>query len=165
MLIIILPWLISFWFQYRYISLCLLQSNCVISKSFIQSLVWGVVRTPSTSTIIVIRFRHFNVNKQENTHTARYLYQYSSVVFLFSFIKGFLTRNDPPNAYNREFNIYRNKKYVIRLSDTLPKSLIDYRWPEPPACGAEVNAIKLHFKRSSVLFFNPQRSRVQNIYQ
>ncbi|XP_027849458.2 unconventional myosin IC [Aphis gossypii] len=60
---------------------------------------------------------------------------------IINFIKGFLSRNDPPNAYNRRFIVYKQTKYLIELSEALPQSLIDYRWPNPPNCCVEVSAL------------------------
>ncbi|XP_003247139.1 unconventional myosin IC [Acyrthosiphon pisum] len=61
-------------------------------------------------------------------------------ITIINFVRGFLTRNDPPNVYNRRFIVYKQIKYLTELSEALPKSLMDDRWPKPPTCCEEVSA-------------------------
>lgn len=82
---------------------------------------------------------------------------------MYSFIKGFLTRNDLPNAYNRQFVVYKQTRYLIRLSETLPKSLMDDHWPEPPSCCKEVNEIKYHVEGNVFFYFCIHHGSVDDI--
>ncbi|VVC31610.1 P-loop containing nucleoside triphosphate hydrolase,Myosin head, motor domain,IQ motif, EF-hand [Cinara cedri] len=63
----------------------------------------------------------------------------NAVLTIRNFIMGFMTRNDPPNVNNCRFVAYKQTRYLTRLSETLPKSLLDYHWPEPPSCCTEVS--------------------------
>lgn len=61
------------------------------------------------------------------------------ILVYFSFVKGFMTRNDPLNEYNGRFIVYKKMRYLIQLSETLSKNLLDDYWPKPPSCCVEVN--------------------------
>lgn len=53
------------------------------------------------------------------------------------FIKGFITRNDPPNEYNAMFLKQAKRLYLLRLKNNLPKSVLDKSWLPPPKCCEE----------------------------
>lgn len=50
-----------------------------------------------------------------------------------AFIKGFITRNDPPNGYNEAFIANTKRMWLLRLSKNLPTSVLDESWPSAPA--------------------------------
>lgn len=51
------------------------------------------------------------------------------------FIKGFITRHDAPTNLNHRFIQTTKAHFLIRLSKSLPKNVLDRSWPKPPkAC-------------------------------
>ncbi|XP_055379065.1 unconventional myosin IC isoform X2 [Condylostylus longicornis] len=48
------------------------------------------------------------------------------------FIKGFTTRNDPPNGLNDAFIANSKRMWLMRLSRSLPKTVLDRSWPVAP---------------------------------
>ncbi|KAK3921911.1 Unconventional myosin IC [Frankliniella fusca] len=63
-----------------------------------------------------------------------------------NFIEGFITRNGPPTDLNRRFIVLSKAEYLMRLSRTLPKSVLDKSWPPAPHHCAEASEIlhKMH---------------------
>lgn len=55
------------------------------------------------------------------------------------FIKGFITRNGPPNDCNAMFLKQAKRLYLLRLKDHLPKSVLDKEWLPPPKCAAQAS--------------------------
>lgn len=49
------------------------------------------------------------------------------------FIKGFITRNQPPNGCNERFIKLVKYLWLIRLSKQLPSSFMNHTWPKPSA--------------------------------
>lgn len=49
------------------------------------------------------------------------------------FIKGFITRNDPPNECNAAFIKSVKQQWLVRLSKNLPSSFMNHVWPQPAA--------------------------------
>ncbi|KAL5243514.1 hypothetical protein ACI65C_010924 [Semiaphis heraclei] len=85
---------------------------------------------------------------------------------IISFVRGFLTRNDPPNAYNRRFIVYKQTRYLIELSEALPKSLMDDRWPKPPNCCVEVSAyLKALHRRSLSRAYRINLAKCPELYE
>jgi myosin-1 len=62
------------------------------------------------------------------------------------FIKGFITRNQPPNECNAKFIKLVKQMWLIRLSKSLPKSFMNHVWPKPSAHCEEASEMlkKLH---------------------
>lgn len=63
------------------------------------------------------------------------------VCHLFRFVKGFITRNEPVNATNARFQQLVKCEYLIRLSKSLPRSVLDRKWPQPPSSCTEASKI------------------------
>lgn len=62
------------------------------------------------------------------------------------FIKGFITRNDPPNGLNESFIASSKKQWLIRLSKNLPLRFMEHHWPSCPKHCSETSIYlkKLH---------------------
>lgn len=81
-----------------------------------------------------------------------------------AFIKGFITRNDPPNGYNESFIANSKRMWLMRLSRNLPYNLLDNRWVIAPAHCSEASKIlhrlhKLHLARVYRLNLSQERKR------
>lgn len=63
------------------------------------------------------------------------------VFFLSSFIKGFITRNEPVNPINERFQQLVKCEFLLRLSKNLPSNLLDTKWPPAPAPCSEASNI------------------------
>lgn len=50
-----------------------------------------------------------------------------------NFLKGYITRNQAPNGFNEKFIKYVKYLWLIRLSQSLPKSFVNHEWPKPAA--------------------------------
>ncbi|XP_025411842.1 myosin-IB [Sipha flava] len=98
--------------------------------------------------IVVQKIVFIQKNVRRMLAMSAYKKKWNAALTIRNFIKGFMTINDPPNAYNCRFKTYRYKKYLIDLSETLPKSLIDYRWPEPPTCCVEISQYLMTLHRA-----------------
>uniref|UniRef100_A0A1B6CDD8 Myosin motor domain-containing protein n=3 Tax=Clastoptera arizonana TaxID=38151 RepID=A0A1B6CDD8_9HEMI len=63
-----------------------------------------------------------------------------------NFIKGFITRSEEPNELNRRFIKIAKMQYLLRLSKSLPKSVLDKKWPVSPTVCREAaeHLRKLH---------------------
>ncbi|CAD7080323.1 unnamed protein product [Hermetia illucens] len=57
------------------------------------------------------------------------------------FIKGFITRNDPPNGLNDKFIANSKRMWLIRLSKNLPTSVLDNKWVNPPSHCSEASRL------------------------
>lgn len=52
-----------------------------------------------------------------------------------AFIKGFITRNKPPNGYNNAFIAHAKRLWLLRLSKSLPQNVLNNHWiSAPPSC-------------------------------
>ncbi|XP_055902162.1 unconventional myosin IC isoform X1 [Eupeodes corollae] len=49
-----------------------------------------------------------------------------------AFIKGFITREDPPNGLNEAFIANAKRSWLMRLSKELPTKVLDMSWPSSP---------------------------------
>ncbi|KAK8726216.1 hypothetical protein OTU49_010428 [Cherax quadricarinatus] len=58
-----------------------------------------------------------------------------------AFVKGFITRNDPVNPTNARFQQLVKCEFLLRLAKSLPKSVLDTRWPDSPAPCANASAV------------------------
>ncbi|CAH0548019.1 unnamed protein product [Brassicogethes aeneus] len=69
-----------------------------------------------------------------------------AVATLRKFIKGFITRNDAPNADNAAFEQIAKAQYLNRLAKNLPASLLNRTWPKHPYVCKETSEIlyKMH---------------------
>ncbi|XP_034658441.1 unconventional myosin IC isoform X1 [Drosophila subobscura] len=81
-----------------------------------------------------------------------------------AFIKGFITRNDPPNGFNEDFIANAKRMWLLRLSKELPKKVLDKSWPSSPAHCQEASEYlhrlhRLHLARIYRLALTPQRKR------
>ncbi|XP_076054733.1 unconventional myosin 61F isoform X2 [Oratosquilla oratoria] len=79
-----------------------------------------------------------------------------------AFIKGFITRNDEVNEVNARFVQIVKCEFLMRLAQSLPKSVLDKRWPASP--GSCVQASKelqklhmAHLVRRYVRSMPPER--------
>lgn len=58
-----------------------------------------------------------------------------AAVVVRKFIKGFITRNQPPCPENMQFLEFVRTNWLNRLAKALPKNVLDKNWPSsPPAC-------------------------------
>lgn len=75
-------------------------------------------------------------------------------------IKGFITRNDPPNECNEKFIQLVKHMWLVRLSKSLPKSFMNHTWPNPAAHCVEASK---HLKRMHLLqLANRYRSKLSS---
>lgn len=52
-----------------------------------------------------------------------------------AFIKGFITRYDPPNGFNDNFIAHSKRLWLLRLSKSLPTNVLSNHWiSAPPTC-------------------------------
>lgn len=72
------------------------------------------------------------------TYARRYLAQRraaerrEAVEKIRAFIKGFITRHDPPNKFNEAFIAHAKRLWLMKLSKNLPKTLLNYTWIGSP---------------------------------
>lgn len=81
-----------------------------------------------------------------------------------AFIKGFITRNDPPNEYNKAFIAHSKRQWLLRLSKSLPEQILHHTWPNYPAhCSEASHHLKkmhrLHLARIYRLSLSKERKR------
>lgn len=71
-----------------------------------------------------------------HTYISAYAYSVTCLCwYLLRFIKGFITRNQPPCPENMQFLEFVRTNWLNRLSKALPKNVLDKNWPSsPPAC-------------------------------
>ncbi|XP_071551474.1 unconventional myosin IC isoform X2 [Panulirus ornatus] len=65
-----------------------------------------------------------------------------------AFVKGFITRNEPVNPTNARFQQLVKCEYLLRLSKSLPNSVLDPRWPDAPSTCTEASKILHGFHRT-----------------
>ncbi|XP_046681396.1 LOW QUALITY PROTEIN: unconventional myosin IC-like [Homalodisca vitripennis] len=56
----------------------------------------------------------------------------NAVQIVRNFIKGFITRSEPENDLNRRFIQIARKQFLLRLANSLPKSILVHTWPACP---------------------------------
>jgi len=71
------------------------------------------------------------------------------------FLKGFITRNDPPNGLNDAFIANSKRMWLMRLSRSLPKTVLDRSWPVAPT----------HCEEASNLLHKLHRSHLSRVYR
>uniref|UniRef100_A0A1I8P1M8 Myosin motor domain-containing protein n=1 Tax=Stomoxys calcitrans TaxID=35570 RepID=A0A1I8P1M8_STOCA len=81
-----------------------------------------------------------------------------------AFIKGFITRNDPPNGYNEKFIANAKRMWLLRLSKELPSKVLDMSWPSAPSHCQEASTYlhrlhRLHLARKYRLALSQERKR------
>ncbi|XP_037936316.1 unconventional myosin IC isoform X2 [Teleopsis dalmanni] len=81
-----------------------------------------------------------------------------------AFIKGFITRNDPPNGYNEAFIANCKRMWLLRLSKELPTKVLDKSWPSAPKHCQEASTYlhrlqRLHLARVYRLKLSAERKR------
>ncbi|CAH1403950.1 unnamed protein product [Nezara viridula] len=64
-----------------------------------------------------------------------------AVKVIRGFIEGFITRHDVATELNLRFIQTAKKHYLLRLSQSLPKTVLDRSWPSPPEVCAEASEI------------------------
>ncbi|CAG2120108.1 unnamed protein product [Medioppia subpectinata] len=84
-----------------------------------------------------------------------------------TFIKGFITRNEPENDCNRAFVRSVRAEWLKRLSKQLPKSVLIKEWPQSPKCCRETSELLkgLHQRwlvRKYVRSITPERKRLMD---
>ncbi|KAK9736480.1 Unconventional myosin tail, actin- and lipid-binding [Popillia japonica] len=87
-----------------------------------------------------------------------------AVNVLRRFIKGFITRNDAPDEINKKFIAFGKKNWLMRLSKSLPTSLLHRPWPPSPASCKAASALleryyAAHLSRVYRLKLTPERKR------
>lgn len=60
------------------------------------------------------------------------------------FIKGFITRNGPETDLNKKFIEIAKKQWLLRLSKSLPKTVLDKSWPKCPIICTEASKYLHH---------------------
>ncbi|XP_030385777.1 unconventional myosin IC isoform X2 [Scaptodrosophila lebanonensis] len=81
-----------------------------------------------------------------------------------AFIKGFITRNDPPNGFNEDFIANAKRMWLLRLAKELPSKVLDKSWPPAPGHCQEASSYlhrlhRLHLARIYRLKLTPQKKR------
>lgn len=81
-----------------------------------------------------------------------------------AFIKGFITRNDPPNGFNEAFIANTKRMWLIRLSKQLPTKVLDKSWPPAPGHCQEASTYlhrlhRLHLARVYRLNLSADKKR------
>lgn len=79
-------------------------------------------------------------------------------------MKGFITRNDCPTEINKKFVALGKKNWLMRLSKSLPQSLLHRPWPSAPASCKEASAIleryyAAHLSRVYRMKLTPERKK------
>ncbi|XP_067010798.1 unconventional myosin IC isoform X2 [Anabrus simplex] len=87
-----------------------------------------------------------------------------AIALIRRFIQGFITRNGPATDINRDFIELAKAQYLIRLSKSLPKSLLDDQWPGCPiTCREASNHLhKMHRRWLAMKYrkaLTPERKR------
>ncbi|KAH7637558.1 hypothetical protein HUG17_8662 [Dermatophagoides farinae] len=82
-----------------------------------------------------------------------------------AFIKGFITRNGPPNQFNQKFVRQVKIHWLTTLSESLPSSIIKHRWQMAPICCRETSRLlcnmhKQWLARRYCLAITPKRKEV-----
>ncbi|KRT86595.1 Myosin head, partial [Oryctes borbonicus] len=80
------------------------------------------------------------------------------------FVRGFITRDGEPDEINRKFVALGKKNWLMRLSKSLPKSLLHRPWPPSPSSCKEASALleryyASHLSRVYRLKLTPERKR------
>ncbi|KAK2574356.1 Unconventional myosin IC [Acropora cervicornis] len=117
-------------------------------------------KKPALATIIQAQFRGYSQRKKYmrlrvaaiilETHWRRVVAQRllkrrrNAAHRVRKFIKGFITRNQAANEDNTDFIAYVRKSHLLQLSKSLPKSVLDKKWPKAP--GSMVQASELLHK-------------------
>ena len=74
-----------------------------------------------------------------------------SFVCFYRFIKGFITRNQPPCPENMQFLEFVRTNWLNRLAKNLPKNVLDKEWPSaPPACREASDVLQAVYYRLMV---------------
>ncbi|CAG2177179.1 unnamed protein product, partial [Oppiella nova] len=84
-----------------------------------------------------------------------------------TFIKGFITRNEPENDCNRAFVKNVRAEWLKRLAKQLPKNVLDKSWLISPKCCQEASELlkPVHQRclvRKYVRSINPERKRLMD---
>lgn len=84
----------------------------------------------------VVRTYIYTYLQERCCHTYTYAYSVRCLCrYLLRFIKGFITRNQPPCPENMQFLEFVRTNWLNRLAKALPKNVLDKNWPSsPPAC-------------------------------
>ncbi|CAG9768110.1 unnamed protein product [Ceutorhynchus assimilis] len=82
-----------------------------------------------------------------------------------SFIRGFITRNDPPNEDNRKFILATKINWIQRLAKNLPQNILNRTWPPYPViCQDASNQLEVMYaanlSRRYRLALTPERKRL-----
>lgn len=72
-----------------------------------------------------------------------------AVLIIRNFIKGFITRNGPPNELNQSFIAHAKKQWLLRLAKNLPKTFLTHPWPSCPAHCVEAS---MYLKKTHKLY-------------
>ncbi|KAK3853225.1 hypothetical protein Pcinc_040224, partial [Petrolisthes cinctipes] len=85
-----------------------------------------------------------------------------AVTVVRTFIQGFITRNEPVNETNARFQQLVKCEYLLRLSRSLPKHLLDKRWIKAPSSCKNTSPIlyslhRTHMARQYVRRMSPER--------
>ncbi|XP_014666080.1 PREDICTED: unconventional myosin-Ic-like isoform X2 [Priapulus caudatus] len=64
-----------------------------------------------------------------------------AAIVLRRFVKGFMTRHEPPCEANAEFLQYVRREYLLRLSRKLPRSVLDKVWQPCPRAVNETDVL------------------------
>nr|XP_027203316.1 myosin-IB-like [Dermatophagoides pteronyssinus] len=64
-----------------------------------------------------------------------------------AFIKGFITRNGPSNQFNQKFKRQVKIHWLTTLSESLPNSILNHKWPMAPICCQEASKLLCNMHR------------------
>ncbi|XP_050315844.1 unconventional myosin IC [Anthonomus grandis grandis] len=81
-----------------------------------------------------------------------------------SFIRGYITRHDPPNEDNRKFILATKRNWLERLAKNLPQNILDRKWPPHPKVCEEASKLlevmyAANMSRRYRLALTPDRKR------
>lgn len=76
-----------------------------------------------------------------------------------TFIKGFITRYDPPNGYNDSFIAQTKRLWLQRLAKSLPDNVLNNKWiPAPPCCAEASMCLRRIHRRHLVRIYRQSLS-------
>lgn len=76
-----------------------------------------------------------------------------------AFIKGFITRNDVPNGFNEAFIAHAKRLWLLKLSKSLPKNVLEKHWIQSPKhCEEASKLLQIVFRRHLVRVYRQHLS-------
>lgn len=85
-------------------------------------------------------------------------------LLFYRFLEGFITRNGPVTDINKDFVEIAKRQWLLRLSKSLPKNILNRHWPACPHACREASALleKLYEAQLSRIYrqkLTPERKK------